>query len=278
MDTRRAALIRRWIVGILLFLLCMWSILPILWNILTSFKQRTDIFAMPPKLFFEPNFSAYQSALGTGTGSIYRELTNSVVISIGAMIVTLVIASLAAYSFSHFRFRARSSLMFGVLATRLLPPISAVVPLFMLMNNWKLIDTHWVLIFIYSALSLPFSIWLIKSFIDAIPRELEESALVEGCTPLQALWYITMPLAAPGLATTAVFVFVLAWNEFLFAFLFTSLNARTMPVLLAQARGEDQFLWQQASAQATILMGPALLLGLFMQRYLVKGLTAGAGK
>lgn len=278
MDMRRSSLIRNVIVGILLLLLTLWSILPIGWNILTSFKQRTEIFTASPTIIFQPDFTAYEAALGSGSSSIYPELINSIVVALGSMALTLVMGSLAAYSFSHFRFRARSALMFTVLATRLLPPISAVVPLFMLMTAWRLIDTHWVLILIYTALSLPFSIWLIKSFIDAIPRELEESAMVEGCTPLRALWHITIPLAAPGLATTAVFVFVLAWNEFLYAFLFTTTRARTMPVLLAQTRGEDQFLWQQAAAQATILMIPALLLGLYMQRYLVKGLTAGAGK
>lgn len=278
MDMRRASRIKQVIVVIALFLLCLWSIFPILWNILTSLKQRTDIFAIPPKLIFTPDFSAYETALGSTSSAIYPNLLNSFIVGVGAMALTLLVGSLAAYSFSHFRFRGRSQLMFTFLATRLLPPVSAVVPLFILMNAWGLIDTHLVLILIYTALSLPFATWLIKSFIDAIPRELEESAMVEGCTALQALRHITVPLAAPGLATTAVFVFVLAWNEFLFAFLFTSVKARTVPVLLAQARGEDQFLWQQAATQATILMVPALLLGLYMQRYLVKGLTAGAGK
>lgn len=259
-------------------ILCFWSLMPIVWNLMTSVKQRNDIFAIPPVVFFAPNTDAYEAALGASTTSVYPELINSLFIAGASTVFTLLVASLAAYSFSHFRFRGRSPLMFAVLATRLLPPISAVVPLFLLLNSWNLIDTHFALIFIYSALSIPFSIWLIKSFIDAIPRELEESALVEGCTPLQALSKITVPLAAPGLATTATFVFVLAWNEFLFAFIFTSVDARTMPVMLVQARGEDQFLWQQMAAQASIVMVPALIMGLFMQRYLVRGLTEGAVK
>jgi multiple sugar transport system permease protein len=278
MHSPRAKTIRYIVIGGSLLILCIWSLLPIVWNMLTSIKSRTDIFAMPPKLIFEPNFDAYRTAFGRGGASILPNLTNSLIIALGTMFATLIIASLAAYAFSHFRFRGRSSLMMTVLATRLLPPISAVVPLFMLMNSLRLIDTHLVLILIYSALSVPFATWLIKAFIDAIPRELEESAMVEGCTALGALWRITIPLAAPGLATTAVFVFVLAWNEFLFAFLFTSVDARTMPVLIAQARGDDQFLWQQMASQATVLMFPALLLGLYLQRYLVKGMTAGAVK
>ena len=168
--------------------------------------------------------------------------------------------------------------MLFVLATRLLPPISAVVPLFMVMNSLRLIDTYWVLLLIYTALNVPFSTWLLKSFIDAVPKDLEESAQVEGCSTIQALWHVILPSVAPGLAATAVFVFVLSWNEFMFAFIFTSIDVRTMPVLLAEARGEGQFLWQDMAAQSTILMIPALLLGLYLQRYLVKGLTAGAIK
>lgn len=168
--------------------------------------------------------------------------------------------------------------MLGLVATRLLPPISAVVPLYLLASDLDLIDTRTILIVIYSALNIPFATWLLKSYIDAVPRELEESAFLDGCGSLRAIQRITVPLIAPGLVATGIFVFILAWNEFMFAYMFTTVNARTMPVVLAEARGGEQILWQMLTAQATVLIVPAVIAGVFLQKYLVRGLTAGAVK
>jgi multiple sugar transport system permease protein len=264
--------------GLFITLLLVWSLLPIVWNFLTSIKARTDIFTYPPKFFFTPTWEYFKLALGANTASVYPNLKNTLIIALGSMLLSITVSTLAAYAFSRYRFAWREALMFTVLATRLLPPICAVIPLFIMFNGLKLIDTHLGLVLVYSALSVPFSVWMLKSFFDAVPKDLEESAQVEGCTPLQALWHVTFPLAAPGLAATAVFILVLAWNEFMFAFIFSSVDARTLPVLIAQNRGDDQFFWQNMAAQASILMLPPLLMGLYMQRYIVKGMTAGAVK
>jgi multiple sugar transport system permease protein len=263
---------------LVLVLFMIWSLTPIAWNVLTSLKQRVDIFTSPPKLFFEPTFEYYGHALGSSSTSVYSNLKNSLIVACGTAVLALSFSTMAAYALSRYRFRGRRQVMFMILASRLLPPISAVVPLFMMMNSLGLIDTYWVLLLILGALNIPFSTWLLKSFIDTVPKDIEESAQVEGCSTLQALWHVTMPLVAPGLAATAIFVFVLTWNEFVFAFIFTSVDVRTMPVLLSEARGADQFFWQDMAAQSTILMVPVLLLALYLQRYLVKGLTAGAIK
>jgi len=255
-----------------------WSLVPILWLGLTSLKQRADIFAFPPKLFFDVNFDSYQKFLSFGSESILPFLKNSIVIALFATLLTTLVGSLAAYAFSRLRFKGRTSLLMAVLATRLLPPITAVIPLFLLMRDLRLLDTHLGLVIVYAAINVPFAIWILKSFFDTIPRELEESARVDGCTAMGALRHITLPLALPGLAATATFIFILAWNEFTFAFIFSSLNAKTMPVIIAETLGEMQIYWQDMSALAMLIALPGLLFAGFMQRYLVTGLTAGAIK
>lgn len=255
-----------------------WSLVPILWLGLTSLKQRADIFAFPPKLFFDVNFDSYQKFLSFGSESILPFLKNSIVIALFATLLTTVVGSLAAYAFSRLRFKGRTSLLMAVLATRLLPPITAVIPLFLLMRDLRLLDTHLGLVIVYAAINVPFAIWILKSFFDTIPKELEESARVDGCTAMDALRHITLPLALPGLAATATFIFILAWNEFTFAFIFSSINAKTMPVIIAETLGEMQIYWQDMSALAMLIALPGLLFAGFMQRYLVTGLTAGAIK
>lgn len=264
----------RWV---LIAVLIVWSIIPILWNVLTSLKVRTQILEYPPVFIFLPSFDGYRQAL-TGPNAIYPHILNSVVVACGTTVASLCMAVLAAYAFSRYVFRGRQAIMFGLLATRLLPPISALVPLYLAASNLGLVDTHLVLIIIYTGLNIPFAAWLLKSYIDAVPVELEESAAIEGCGSLRIVQRITLPLITPGLLATGTFVFVQAWNEFMFAFMFTVARARTMPVILADSRGDETVLWQSLTAQATILILPAIALGLLLQKYLVKGLTAGAVK
>ena len=168
--------------------------------------------------------------------------------------------------------------MILMLATRLLPPVTAVVPLYLMFRYLNLLDTKTLLILIYTAIEIPFATWLMKAFFDAIPKELEESAAIEGCNPIQTIFKITMPLASSGIAATSIFVFILAWNEFMFAFMFTSIKVRTIPVRLAETIGEMQVFWQEMATLATIIMLPALLIGIFMQKYLVSAITEGAVK
>ena len=192
--------------------------------------------------------------------------------------LTLLVSSLAAYAFSRYRFRASNYLLFFMLATRLLPPVTAVVPLYLLFRYLQILDTRFILILIYTALNIPFGTWLMKAFFDGIPKELEEAAALDGCGALRTLARVTFPLASSGIAATSIFVFLLAWNEFMFAFMLTNVYARTIPVRLAETMGEMQVFWQDMSTLATLIMLPALLVGFFMQRYLIRALTAGAVK
>jgi multiple sugar transport system permease protein len=264
--------------ALFLLVLTLWSLFPIYWNFVTSIKKRADIFADIPKFRFIPVFDYWIKALAPGSNSVYRHLGNSFFIACGTMALTLLISTMAAYAFSRFRFRFKSPLLFVILATRLLPPISALIPIFMLTNTLGLMDTKIILVLITTTLNTPFSIWLLKTFFDSIPGELYEASLVDGCTSFQSIYHIILPLVAPGLATASTFVFVQAWNEFTFAFIFSSTRARTLPVLIAQARGDDIFLWQDMATRSSILMIPALIIGLYLQKHLVGGLTAGSIK
>jgi len=265
-----------WLRAAAIVLLIAWSLGPIVWIVMTSFKTRLDIIASPPTYFFVPNLDAYLRAFGTN--GILTQLQNSIVVSLATTVISLALSVLAAYAFSRYRFAGRTVLMVGLLAARLFPPVAAVVPLYLTASDLSLVDTIWVLILIYTALNVPFAVWLLKTYIDTVPREIEESALVEGAGLLRTISRITLPLIAPGAMATAVFVFVLAWNEFMFAYMFTTIDARTVPVVLAEARGDEIIFWQDLAAQATLLILPTVVLGFLMQRYLVRGLSAGAVK
>lgn len=263
---------------LLLAVLLAYTLTPVLWMFGTSFKGRAQILSSTPVLFFRPDLSAYRHFLSLGKNSIVHNLINSLVISLATTVATVFLSSLAAYGFSRYQFPGKRPLLLLMLATRLLPPITAVVPLFLLMNRWGLIDTRRGLVLIYTGLSIPLATWMMKAFIDGIPIEFEEAALIDGASRLRVLWQITFPLAAPGVAAASIFTFALAWNDFLFAFIFTSVNARTMPVLLSQTVGELDIFWQNLATLATIVIVPPVVLSLLGQKNLVKGLTGGALK
>ena len=263
---------------LLLALLLVFSVAPIAWLVLTSFKNRVDVLASPPRFLFTPQVESYARLLLHQGSTILGNLQNSIVVAMATTVVVVLLSTLAAFAFSRYEFRGRHALFFGLLATRLLPPITTVIPLFLLWNQWKLVDTHLGLILIYSGLNAPLAVWMIKAFLDGVPVELEQAAMIDGCSRPGALRRVTLPLAAPGLAATAVFVFVLAWNEFMFAFIFTSVHAKTMPVIIAQGLGELQVEWTDIATLGTVVMLPTVVLTFLAQKHLVQGLTAGALK
>jgi len=229
--------ISRFGIAIFLAFLVIWSVFPIYWNLITSIKERADIFSSTPTFLFKPTFTYWQKALTPGSNSVYQFTFNSIIVALGTTVLTLLVATMAAFAFSRYKFKFRGTLLLIILATRFTPPNSVhSYRLFLLVNSLRLLDTKLILVLIISTLNIPFSIWLLKTFFDSIPSELYEVSLVDGCTVLQSIRHIILPLVAPGLATAATFVFVQAWNEFTFAFVFTSTQARTLPVVIAQAR------------------------------------------
>lgn len=264
--------------GAAVIALVVWSMFPILWIVITSLKRRVDILAGPSTFLFTPTLDAYQDVLTSSGSGVLNNLLNSLIVTVAGTVVALLIAALAAYSLSRYSFRGKGGVMQAILASRLLPPVATVVPLFIFFSALGLIDTQIVLVIIYAALNAPFATWLLKSFFDAVPVDLEEAALVDGCSRLGSFWRITFRLAAPGLVATALIIGNMVWNEFMFAFMFTSVHAGTLPVALGELQGSEQTPWQDIAAEATILLLPAVVVGVWAQKYLVRGLTAGAVK
>ncbi|HBY93127.1 MAG: carbohydrate ABC transporter permease [Ardenticatenaceae bacterium] len=257
---------------------------PLIWLVLTGLKTRAQSFSMPPVWLFTPSLENYQAILsGAGTGgaaglNFVNTYANSVVISIFATVVPLIFASLAAYSFARFDFPGKNQLAIFVIGTRMLPPIAIVIPLFLIFSGMHLIDTRLALIIAYTGLNLPFATWMLRGFFMQIPRELEEAAMIDGAARLEALVRIILPLAAPGLVATALFAFVLAWNDFTFALALTTNRAVTLPVAASRFITDEGILWGQVGAGVTMVLLPVIVLAFALQRYVVRGLTMGAMK
>ena len=184
----------------------------------------------------------------------------------------------ASYALSHLKLKGGGGILLGLLVGRIIPPVAVVVPVFLVASNLVQVDTYQVLIALYVVFNLPFAIWLMCSFLDDIPGEIREAAIVDGCTEFTAMWRIILPLAAGGIATTAVFTFIACWNEFLFAVILTNRNAVTLPVQAMAFRTQFGVQWAEMGAAAIVIALPVLIFALIMQRYLVRGMTMGAVK
>jgi multiple sugar transport system permease protein len=205
-------------------------------------------------------------------------LVSSVVISVGTTIVTMLMAVPAAYALARLRFRAKKFAGFYVLATQMLPPVGIIIPYFLVLRNIGWIDTYQGIIIIYLSFSLPFAIWLLVSYFEDIPFEMEEAAYLDGASRLRTLWRIIIPQVRGGIAVTVVFVFLNAWNEFLFAVVLGGNRVRPVTVAMFNFISVEQTQWARLAAAAMLAMAPVILIGLFAQRHIVKGLTVGAVK
>ncbi|HRW09953.1 MAG TPA: carbohydrate ABC transporter permease [Caldilineaceae bacterium] len=279
--------------GVLLF----WSLLmlfPIYWTLASSLKTPVDVFAMPPKWFFVPTFHNYEvvfgltvptelegvteAQAGTGQSQFPRYLLNTVIISLGSTLLSLALGCTAAYTLARAQLRSRRAIMLGVLVTRMIPPVVILVPIYVLWRNLHLLNSHLGMIFAFLTFNLPFTIWMMHSFFVELPVELEEAALVDGCSRTQALIKIVLPLAAPGLVATSVFLMLGAWNEFLFASVLAGGEARMLaPSILAYIT-DKAILWGRLYAASSVILLPVLILTFIVQRFMGKGLIGGALK
>jgi multiple sugar transport system permease protein len=268
-------------------------IFPLYWTFVTAFKEPRDAFTFPPKyipyLQFKPTMYAWRdvgllpSTGERGTHSpteILGTLWNSVLIAGGSTVVSVILGSLAAYALVQFRFRRwkNKDIAFFILSQRMLPPIVLVIPYFILYNRLGLLDTVPGMIIAHTVASLPFVVWIMKGFFSSIPKELVDSARIDGCSYFGAFWKIIIPLSLPGLAATSVFTTIFSWNELLFAITLTFSNARTFPALIAGLTHGSAALWWDISAMLLVAMVPVFLFTLLLQRYIVTGLTLGAIK
>ncbi len=248
-------------------------LVPILWIVLASFKTHVDVYQL--KLFFQPTLDNFRIVFDEPY-RLGNKLVNSVIVATVTVIFAIPIATCAAYAFSRFHLMGQTVLLVMILATQFVPAVVIVLPFFVLFRDLGLLDTRVGLILVNLSLVMPFAIWMIKGFIDGIPLDTEEAALVDGSTRLQVLRNIVLPLAAPGLITAGIFCFIIAWNEFLFALIITTKEAVTLPVGLALFKGEEGDLWNLLSAAGIIIMVPMFVLALIIQKHFVQGMTMGA--
>ena len=262
------------LVGLSLFTL--FNLIPIFWGFLISIKQPADAFSIPPKLVFEPTLAFhYQVWVERGFVGF---LVNSAVIAAGTVLISVPLGTLAAYGLARTRTRYVKSLMFGLLSIRMFPQILLAIPFFVMARWLGLIDTYFMMIMAMVALNQPFTIWLMRSFFADVPVELDEAALIDGCNRWQAFYMVVLPAVRPGLAVTALFSMLLAYNEFLFALILTGSRTKTLPVAIAEYGGEDINYWSISAAGAIGIMLPAVIFTILAQRHLIRGLTFGAVK
>jgi multiple sugar transport system permease protein len=250
---------------------------PFLYLLLTSFKPPLDAIAVPPSVWPETwTLDNYVSAL-TREG-VPAALINSVVTAVISTVLSLVLAVPAAYAITRFRTPSGRVFIVAALVTRMVPTIAVGAPLIEVMRTLGLTDTSFGLALAHTTISLPLSIWLMASFFEAVPDELSEAAEVDGCSRLQAMWRVVLPVVSGGLAVTAIFAFLASWNEVLFALLLTSVRAQTTPVVIANFQSQFGLDWGGMTALAAVYSVPVILLTLFLQRQIVAGLTLGAVK
>ena len=263
-----------WIAASLL--LAIWAF-PVLWGLLTSFKTERDVLAYPPVVFFEPTLDNYRAVL-TGGQSILPNLWSSTILSASATVLTMLFAVPAAYALARLRFRRKRATGFYVLATQMLPPVGLIIPYYLVLQKIGGLDSYSGLTAIYLSFSLPFAIWLMVSYFEDIAFEMEEAALLDRAGRLRTLWYVILPQVRGGIAVTTIFVFLNAWNEFLFAVVLGGNQVRPVTVAMFNFISVEQTQWARLAAGAMIAMAPVILIGLAAQRHIVKGLTVGAVK
>jgi multiple sugar transport system permease protein len=262
----------------LLFILAALVLLPILWTLATSVKPLPEVNSYPPR-WTSPNMSLQPYADMFFYLPFATYTVNSLVVAISATALTLIFGSLAAFSFARFDFPGKHLFLLVFLLSQMLPGASVIVPLFQLLQDVGLYDTLLGLTLTHTAVLLPFVIWLLYGFFSGIPREVEDAALIDGCSRVVALRRVLLPLALPGLGGTALFAFLGSWNEFFFALILTSSDStRTIPVGIGLFVGEFTDVWNQMSAAAILFSIPPLVLFLLMRRTFIKGLVAGAIK
>ena len=267
----------RWImVGVLAFGV-VYTLFPVLWMLSNSFKNGMAVFEMPPVwIVTDPVIDNYTKAFATRPYGNY--ILNSVIVGFLTTLFSVAIGTLAGYALARFRYpgNMKFHLSFWILATRMIPPIVTIIPLFIFFMFFDLIDTRTSLIIAYTAFNLPFVVWMMRGYIQEIPRELEESAMVDGDTGFGAFWRIVVPLARPGLAATAIFTMILSWNELLFAVILTDTKgAQTLPSAVAGRVGQLVD-WAEISAIGIVALLPLLIAAFVLQRHLVRGLSFGA--
>lgn len=260
-----------------MLLIVLFALGPYLWMLLTSLKQESTLFSperqlLPAVVTLENYLRLFQKT------TFLSNLGHSVLVSSGTMVLGLSVSITAAYAFSRFRFPGRRALMLQFLLVNMFPIVLLIIPLFIIMKNLGLLDTHMGLILAHSTFSIPFATWMMISYFDAIPRSLDEAALVDGCTPLGAMFKVVIPLSLPGIIATGIYIFITSWNEYLYASILAGQNVRTLTVAIQTLVGEYEIAWGLLTAGGVMGALPVTLLFMLIQKRLVAGMTQGAVK
>ncbi len=283
------------------------SMIPLAWIVMTGFKSPDAAIAYPPEVVFEPTLEGYvnlftdrtrqtpeymadlpppetwydelvrsRNMVITGPSRFFGRYKNSLIIGFGSTFLAVFLGTLAAYAFSRFRVPLKDDLLFFILSTRMFPPIAVAVPIYLMYRALGMSDSHFGMIILYTAVNLSLSVWLLKGFVDEIPREYEEAAMIDGYTRLQAFWKVVLPQMSAGIAATAIFCLIFAWNEYAFALLLTSGNAQTAPPFIPIIIGEGGLDWPAVAAGTTLFMLPVVIFTVILRRHLLRGITFGA--
>ena len=294
---RAAPFLKRIITRVLIYgALLFWTfvcLFPLYWTLTTSFKSAVDVTQghLIPWLDFQPDWKGWRS-LGLSPDTLLRtssprdefmsRFENSVVTSVGASVLALVLGSLAAYGLSRFRYKfawmRNDDILFFFMSQLILPPVVLALPFLVLYKALSLLDTRFGLIMLYTLTVLPIVIWIMRDQFNSIPVELDEAAMVDGLSAWGTFLRIVLPLALPGMTAAFILSLVLCWNEYFFAALLTSTDAKTLPVMVASQTGSQGINWWSMAALSTAAITPLVLVGIFLERYIVSGLTTGAGK
>jgi multiple sugar transport system permease protein len=264
-----------WAERALLVLVSVIVLFPIAWMFLTAFKSPRDAYSL--SLNFTPTLNNFVTVF-SDPWNLQHMVLNSVIVASVTVLIAVPCASLAAYSFSRFRVKGRKFLFFLVLSTQFIPAVVIVLPFFLMFRQLGLLDTRIALIIVNLAIVTPFVIWMIKGYIDAIPTDSEEAAMIDGASRLRVIRDIVLPVAAPGILTSSIFCFILTWNEFLFSLILTRRDAVTLPVGLVNFRTERGDLWELMSAAGVMITVPIFIMALLIQKHFTRGMTAGAVK
>ncbi len=257
---------------------CAVFLFPVFWMILSSFKQQRDIFTTPPTLLFTPTLEHYVGYLQRA--DINRRLVNTVIVAVGAGVISIVAGSMAGYALARIRLRGANAIGILILLSRGIPPIALAVPMFLVARRLGVTDQHITLILAYCTFLIPYVMWLMRGFFLSLPRELEESAMIDGCSRFGAFTRIIVPISMPGMLSTLIFSMILAWEELLFALVLTNRFASTIPVAIAGIAGDtvNGANWGALTAVGTITVVPVVIFALFVQKWLIQGLADGATK
>jgi multiple sugar transport system permease protein len=257
--------------------LLFFSLFPFVWTLITSLKEHNELFSK--NFHYLPNNPTFDNYIMLFQQTNFGDnMLNSFVVAFATSFLSLTISLVAAYAFSRFRFRGRLAIMVSFLTINMCPTVLLLIPLYSIMRTLGILYTPLALILAYSTFTIPFAVWLLTGYINDLSPSLEEAALIDGCTRKQAFFKVVLPLTVPGIIATGSYIFITAWNEFVFAVMFTNQGSRTLPVALQAFVGQFDIEWGLLTAGGVITSIPVVILFMFIQRRLVEGMTSGAVK